>query len=157
MSVEIMAKCLSDQDMTVPTQNVLSHTAKKKISLLMTQEKTWQKNTDIVNDLPGVSPLLLLMEWLGSNCSHSIASTVPEKYTIKIPYIYRKTSTQDLKPLNHYIMDSVVVKLFKKSCDDMSLEDALGEEEMVCAFFGTVEEGKTTLDTITEQQWETMD
>ena len=80
-----------------------------------------------------------------------------KKFTMKIPYIYRKAGGQDVKPLNFYIMDDVVLKLFRKSCDNMSLEDALGEEDVVCAFFGTVEEAKAITCNITQEEWEAME
>ena len=95
---------------------------------------------------------VIQLEKISSNCICHF-----KKYTMKIPYIYRKAGAQDLKPLNFYIMDYVVLKLFKKSCNDLSLEDALKEEDMVCAFFGIMEEAKAITVNISQEEWEAME
>ena len=79
------------------------------------------------------------------------------QYGTKIPFEFRRAFDENPKALNHYIFDDLVLKLFKRSCGDATLEDVLKEEEMLCNFFGTAEHGKGVLKDIVAEEWDAMD
>ena len=89
--------------------------------------------------------------------THSQKWCQNNKYDKKIPFVFQRAHTSDAKPLNHFIMDDVVMRLLKRGNPNASLKEILEDETELENYFGTADYGTKVLDTITEDNWDNME
>ena len=74
----------------------------------------------------------------------------------KVPYVFRKAHTNDPKPVNWHLLDkdtAVILKEVYYESDKCDLEE---DEDIMIAFFGTLEHGQEVLGVHSEIAWENI-
>ena len=74
----------------------------------------------------------------------------------KVPYVFRKAHTNDHKPVNWHLLDEDAAVILKQIYSESNKRDLEEDEDIMIAFFGTLEHGQEVLGAQSETDWENM-
>ena len=74
----------------------------------------------------------------------------------KVPYAFRKAHTNDPKPVNWHLLDEDAAVILKQIYSESNKRDLEEDEDIMIAFFGTLEHGQEVLGAQSETDWENM-
>ena len=74
----------------------------------------------------------------------------------KVPFVFRKAHTNDPKPVNWHLLDEDAAVILKQIYSESNKRDLEEDEDIMIAFFGTLEHGQEVLGAQSETDWENM-
>ena len=73
-----------------------------------------------------------------------------------MPYVFRKAHTNDPKPVIWHLLDEDAALILKQVYSKSNTCDLEEDEDIMIAFFGTLEHGQEVLGAQSEIDWENM-